>query len=232
MVGFSPSSFGRGRFSICGGLHVGGLAEHLHQFRHIDEPGKARVEPVARAVRRKFHRRHRLAKRRRPGIEMMQVVFLQFVVCRYRCMVNISAMLLAMGVPVANTTPPPPLSDWMWRTFRNISKARSQAVCGRPGNARHFGDVKQILEIVRLVHKQPVHAKFLKGQRVVLFLFGSQRLKFGFQPFFRLFEFFHQAPIGTVRVLSRLIISNSWSCSLKNRSWVSRKAGFFQNRNA
>ncbi len=47
-------------------------------------------------------------------------------------MVNISAMLLAMGVPVANTTPPPPLSDWTWRTFKYMSKARSLAVCGRP----------------------------------------------------------------------------------------------------
>ena len=47
-------------------------------------------------------------------------------------MVNISAMLLAMGVPVANTTPPPPFIDWTWRTFKNISNARSLAVCGSP----------------------------------------------------------------------------------------------------
>ncbi len=69
-------------------------------------------------------------------------------------------------------------------------------------NPRHFGDVKQIFEIVRLVHEQPVHAKFFKGQRVVLFVFGGERLKFGFQPLLRLFEFFHQAPVGTVRVLA------------------------------
>jgi hypothetical protein len=63
-----------------GGLHVGGLAEHLHQLRHVDEPREAGVQPVARAVRRKFHRRHRLAERRRPRIEVMQIMFLQGVV--------------------------------------------------------------------------------------------------------------------------------------------------------
>ncbi len=47
-------------------------------------------------------------------------------------MVNISAMLLAMGVPVAKTTPPPPFTDWTCRTFKYMSKARSLAVCGSP----------------------------------------------------------------------------------------------------
>ncbi len=55
---------------------------------------------------------------------------------------------------------------------------------------------------MRLVHEQPVHAKFFKGQRVVFFVFGSQRLKFGFEPLLRLFKFFHQTAIGTVRVLA------------------------------
>ena len=47
-------------------------------------------------------------------------------------MVNISATLFAMGVPVANTTPAPPLVRWTCRTLRNMSKARWDAVCGRP----------------------------------------------------------------------------------------------------
>ncbi len=34
-----------------GGLHVGGLTENLHQLRHIDEAGEARVQTVARTVR-------------------------------------------------------------------------------------------------------------------------------------------------------------------------------------
>ena len=30
--------------------HIGGLAEHLHQLRHIDEPRKARIQPITRTV--------------------------------------------------------------------------------------------------------------------------------------------------------------------------------------
>ena len=36
-----------------------------------------------------------------------------------------------MGVPVAKTTPPPE-ARWTCRTLRNMSKARWEAVCGRP----------------------------------------------------------------------------------------------------
>ena len=52
------------------GLHVRRLPENLHQLRHIDEPGEPRVQPVARAVRGKLHRRHRLAERGRPRIKV------------------------------------------------------------------------------------------------------------------------------------------------------------------
>jgi len=60
-----------------GGLHVGGLAEHLHQLRHVDESSKACVEPVASAIGRKLHRGDRFAKCGRPGIEVMEVVLFQ-----------------------------------------------------------------------------------------------------------------------------------------------------------
>ena len=100
-------------------------------------------------------------------------------------MVNISATLLAMGVPVANTTPAAAVRlIWMWRTFKNISKARSMACLRQPGDARHFGDVKQILEIVRLVHKQPVNAEFLERQRVVLLVVRRR----AFQAWFPVFS--------------------------------------------
>jgi hypothetical protein len=47
-------------------------------------------------------------------------------------MVNISAIVLEIGVPVAKTTPPPRFFVWMCCTFRKRSNARSEAVCGRP----------------------------------------------------------------------------------------------------
>ena len=66
-----------------GGLHVGGLAEHLHQFRHIDEAGEASVQTIAAPSGLKLHRRHGLAERGRPRIEVMQAVFRRSVLsCR------------------------------------------------------------------------------------------------------------------------------------------------------
>ena len=64
------------------GLHVRRLPENLHQLRHIDEPREAGVQPVARAVRGKFHRRHRLAERGRPGIKVIQVMFFKSSGCK------------------------------------------------------------------------------------------------------------------------------------------------------
>jgi hypothetical protein len=58
-------------------LHVCRLPEDLHQLRDVDEPGKARVQAIACAVRREFHHCHWFAKRRRPAIEMMQIMVLQ-----------------------------------------------------------------------------------------------------------------------------------------------------------
>ena len=68
------------------------------------------------------------------------------------------------------------------------------------GDARHLGDVKKIFEIVRLVHKEPVNAEFLKGQRVVFLVAGGKGFEFGFQTFFGLFQFLHQAPVVRVGV--------------------------------
>ena len=68
------------------------------------------------------------------------------------------------------------------------------------GNARHLGDVKEIFEVVRLVHENAVHAEFLEGQRVILFVVGGQSLEFGFEPFLRLFQFLDQSAVGTAGV--------------------------------
>ena len=68
------------------------------------------------------------------------------------------------------------------------------------GDARHLREIKQILEVVRLVHKNAVHTKFLESQRVVLFVLRGQSLKFGFEPLLCLFKFLNQTTIGTVGV--------------------------------
>ena len=51
---------------------------------------------------------------------------------------------------------------------------------------------------MRLVHKQSVNAEFLKRQRVIFLVCRGEGFEFGFQSFFGLFEFLHQAPIIVV----------------------------------
>jgi hypothetical protein len=120
-------------------------------------------------------------------------------------MVYISAMLLAMGVPVAKTTPPPPFLDLDMPHFQETYRRRVPlAVCGNPAMRVIFADVKKIFEIMGLVHKQPVHAKFLKCQRVVFFSWlATKGFEFGFQPFLGLFNLLHDAPVVRARFCSR-----------------------------
>lgn len=63
------------------------------------------------------------------------------------------------------------------------------------GDAHHLGDVKQVLEVMGLVHEQPIHAEFLESQRVVLLVLGSERLQPGLQPLLRPFNLLHQPAI-------------------------------------
>ena len=51
--------------------------------------------------------------------------------------------------------------------------------CGlrQTGDARHLGDVEEVLELVRFVDEEPVDAEFLEGERVVLLVIGGERLR-------------------------------------------------------
>ena len=62
-------------------------------------------------------------------------------------MVNISATLLAMGVPVANTTPPPPLTRLDVLHFEEHVEGAFDGRLRQPGDARHLGDIEQVLEV-------------------------------------------------------------------------------------
>ena len=68
------------------------------------------------------------------------------------------------------------------------------------GNARHLGDVEQILKIVCLVHEHPIHAEFLESQRVVFFVFSGERLQTGHQTFLGAFKLLYKATIRCARV--------------------------------
>ena len=85
-------------------------------------------------------------------------------------MVNISATLLAMGVPVAKTTPRAGVHALDMEHLEEHIERPLRGGLRQTGDAGHLGDVEQVLEIVGLVHEQPVHAQFLESQSVVLLL--------------------------------------------------------------
>ena len=60
------------------------------------------------------------------------------------------------------------------------------------GDAGHFGDVEEILEIVGLVDEQAVDAKLLEGERVVLLMLGRKSFKPGLEPVLGRFQLFDE----------------------------------------
>ena len=164
---------------MCLGLNVGDLAELLHEFRDIDEPGKPGVQPVAGAVRGEFHRGDGFAKRGRPGIEMVHLEGLE----RGHLEIPLHREHLrhAVGDGRAGGKDHPGAGVHAL-DVEHLQEHVERALRGglrQPGDAGHLGDVEQVLEIVGLVHEQPVHAQFLEGEAVVLLLGGGQFLELG-----------------------------------------------------
>ena len=63
----------------------------------------------------------------------------------------------------------------------HLQEQVERPLAGRLRQARHavhLGDVEEVLELVGLVHEEPVDAQFLEGQRVVLATGGGE----SFQP--------------------------------------------------
>ena len=60
------------------------------------------------------------------------------------------------------------------------------------GHAVHLGDVKEVLELVGLVHEEPVDAQLLEGQRVVLAVAGGEGFQLGFELLFDALQFLDQ----------------------------------------
>lgn len=63
---------------------------------------------------------------------MLEALLLQRSHCKYRWMVYSSTMLLEIGVPVANTTPRPPVISSKYRHFMKRSLDFCASVCAIP----------------------------------------------------------------------------------------------------
>ena len=185
-----------------GGLHVGSLAKHLHEFRHVDESGEPGVEPIARAVRGKLHRCDWFAESRRPRVEMMEVMLLQ--IPRLKIPLHREHLGHAVGDGCARG------QDHAPAAIERLDVPHLQIHVEGPlagslrqaGDARHLGNVKQIFEVLRFVHEQAIHAEFLESQRVVLLVLRGEGLQASLQSLLCPLDFLHQPAIRRVRVLA------------------------------
>ena len=135
------------------GLDVGDLAELLHQFGYVDETGKARMQTVAGAVGRKFHRGNGLAEGACPRIEVMQTLPFE----RFHLQVTLHREHFgdAVGDGRArgkdNTTASVDSLDM--RNFQEHVEGSFGSRLRQASNTGHFGNVKEVLEVVRLIDK-------------------------------------------------------------------------------
>ncbi len=100
------------------------------------------------------------------------------------------------------------------------------------GNARHLRDVEEILELVRLVDEEPVDAKFLEGQRVVLLVVGGKRFELRRQPLLHPLQFLHQ-PCASLALLLpdrsfdfvKLLVDEGAACLHRYRDFLEARMG-------
>ena len=155
---------------------VGHFAEHRHQLGHVDEPGEARVHPIAAAVRRDLQRRDALAEGGGPGIELLQPELRQPVGLqvahhgvdlghgvghRRRCCEHHAA--LRMPVELHRVARLQEQIEGALRTGQRQAR-----------HPRHLGEPVEVLVQVGLVHEQGVDTQQFPAEQVVLLLVGRQ----------------------------------------------------------
>ncbi len=97
------------QMKLVGCFNVRNLLEHGHQFREVEELGKSRSRPIACTFRRKLDGSGGLSKGRCPAVEVGQLFLLQGAVLQIPHDRVQFGHGVAHGVPVANTTPRPPV---------------------------------------------------------------------------------------------------------------------------
>ena len=80
----------------------------------------------------------------------------------------------------------------------------------QPGHPGHLGNIKQILEGLRLIDEQPVNAKFFKREGIILPMLRPERLDPALQALLRAFQFLDnpgagRRPAGPVFVLQNAL---------------------------
>ena len=145
------------------GNNVGTAAEHLKELRDIDKFIKTLLLPEALAGRLYFKDVPHLSELRRPCIKTRQAELLQHVILQIllhdehfrhavhdrRCGCKHDA------APTIELLQPAYLHIQVKGALTSVAGAKS-------GDVVHIGGIKQVLVIVRFIHKQAVNTELLK----------------------------------------------------------------------
>ena len=175
-------------------LDVGRVLEHSHQLRQVEKLRESVPRLVPRPLRRKLYTGRDLAEHRGPTVEVPQVHLLQPVLLK----VTHHREQLRHGVRHRRSgreDHPLPSGQLVHvMAFHLHIRGLLRLRLRNTGYVLHLRVKEKVFVVVRLVHKQPVHAKLLERHDVVLARLVVQLLQFRLQAFLRLFQLFDLKP--------------------------------------
>ena len=181
-----------------GGLDIGHGAEHGQQFRHIDEAGEAGVHAVAAAIGREFQGGDGFGEAGGPGIEVPGAGAFE----QRRGQIAQHGVHFGEGVADGRAGGKDHAAGV--RALLNVADLQihiegAEGVGIRQaGDARHFGDVRQVLEGIGLIDHQLRNTEVLKRHCVVFHLAVRALFKADFQALFGRFELLDDAAVVAV----------------------------------
>ena len=159
----------RGQVKLIGGFDVRHLFEKVHQLREIEKLGEAGARSVAGALRGQLQRRHSLTKARCPAVKMGHVQFLQAVILEVPLHgVKLSHTVRHRSTGGKDNAPASGNLIHVATLGEHITGLLWASAGGEARHIPHFGVKKQVLVVVCLVHKQPIHAQLLESHHIVL----------------------------------------------------------------
>ena len=157
------------------------LLEHRHQLRKVEELAETGSRPVASSLRSQLNGCGSLTEGRSPGIEVGHVVPLQGAVLQ----IPLHGVHLRHAVADGSTgrEDHAASSGQLIHTpaFQEHIRGFLRFGSGKTGYIPHFRRQEEVLVGMRLVHKEPIHTQFLKGDHVILPLFRLQLPQTAFQ---------------------------------------------------
>jgi len=165
------------KVKLVGGLDVCRFFEQVHQFREVEELRKARPCPVACSLRRKLNGGCCFAKGRCPAVKVRQIAVAE------RVMLQIAHHGEQLRHGVGNRRAGRKHNALAAGDLVNIAALQKhirgflRIGGGKTCDVAHFGVKEQILVAVCLVYIEPVNAKLLECDNIILAVCRLQFLK-------------------------------------------------------